>query len=168
MHDAPHARSFREPGAGLSSSVIPSMRAGDVFVSLPKRVSMARLLAFSGGALDSPSFPDRNLHTDQQLAEAAGHVAPISSGSHAEGLLLQLLVEVVGPRWFASGSLSVSFRGPVFEGDDLTSHALVADVQTTADGWTCKMDIWCENQRGDRPLVGSASVTDSNSVNLVQ
>ncbi len=142
--------------------MIRTLSTGAGFVSLPRRVTLARLLAFSGGPLDSPSFPDRNLHTDIELAAAAGHAAPISSGSHAEGFLLQLLVEILGHKWFTSGSLSVSFRGPVVEGDELTSHALVTDVRTTPDGWSCKMDVWCENQRGDRPLAGSVLISDSN------
>ena len=35
-------------------------------------LSLARVLAFSGGPLDEPGWPQRSLHTDLELARAAG------------------------------------------------------------------------------------------------
>lgn len=124
-----------------------------VRTGLPRKVSLARLQAFSGGAIGTPGWPTLNLHTDQARAEASGLAAPIASGMQAEGYMIALVLEEFGEEWFNGGSWSVKHVGMLSPGDvaipKLRRAAEGADPDT--------VDIRCECPDGRLIVFGSAS-----------
>ncbi|MCY1430230.1 MaoC like domain protein [compost metagenome] len=64
------------------------------------------------------------VHSDTRYAELSGFKAPI-----AHGLLTASLVTEVGGQigWLATG-MSFEFRRPVYAGDQITCHWLIADI----------------------------------------
>jgi len=55
-------------------------------------------------------------------------------------------------------AIDVSYRRPVQQGDHLKLLALVTDASEEAEGPRVKLDVYLENDRGERPLQGTAVV----------
>lgn len=123
----------------------------------PRRLTMARMLAFSGGPLDQPDWPARNLHTDAGKAKDAGLSAPIASGIQYEGHLIELLLSLFGESWFRRGRLHVKYPRPVLAGDVVQPKAVVRSKVRSGRGWAYELDVWCENQGSEKVLVGTAA-----------
>ena len=138
--------------AGLASAL-----PGTVFQGRPRTLSLARILAFSGGPLDQPGWPEKNLHTDEERARAAGLDQIIASGTQFQGILLALLVDLFGPAWHKSGILDVKITRSVKVGDRLQPKAKVQGRESGADGERVVLDVWCETDEGVTVLAGTAS-----------
>ena len=97
----------------IRPAAIRDSKVGDVLAGNALSLSLARVLAFSGGAFDEPGWPQRNLHTNLDKAREAGLDRIIASGTQSEGLLIALLLEVFGDDWHRTGKLEVRFMKPV-------------------------------------------------------
>jgi acyl dehydratase len=51
----------------------------------------------------------------------------------------------------------MAFIKPVYAGDRLTVHGVVKDKRPENDGTRVVVEVWCENQHGDKTAVGTAS-----------
>ena len=131
------------------------LRPGDHLTGSLKRLGRARIYANSAGLIGDPGFPRIGYHTDDSAGRAAGFSSMLVSGTMIEGYLLQLLVSTFDDRWFHGGKLDVRFLKPVYEDDEIRAHGLVRSV----DGTRVELEVWCENQRGEKVLVGTASAT---------
>ena len=90
-------------------------------------------------------------------ARALGLESAIVPGVMSLSLLSRLVTDWMG----ADGSLhvmDVSFRRPVQQGDRLKLHALVTDSSEEEGSPRVKLDVYIENERGERPLQGTAVV----------
>ena len=96
--------------------------------------------------------------TSQEGAEAVGMPKPIVPGVMSMCVLTRLVTDWMGPR----GTLryiDVDFRRPVQHGDQIRALALVTDADEEASGaGVVKLDVYLENERGERPLQGVAIV----------
>ena len=126
-----------------------------------RELSVARLLAFSGGPLATPGWPARNLHTDAAKAAEGGLTAPIASGVQCESDLIRLLIELFGDAWFAHGKMHVKYPRPVFAGAFVRACARVRARTALATGARVELDVWCET--GDKTVVisGTASCIEA-------
>ena len=93
--------------------------------------------------------------TDAERAKADGLPGPIVPGVMQLGLMNRVLRNFAGIHGTV-GNVDVSFRRSVIHGDNLKAHALVTD--TDEAGRTVKLDVFLENDRGERPLQGTADV----------
>lgn len=130
---------------------------GDVLPGRAVTLSLARVLAFSGGDFDSPGWPHRNLHTDDAKAKDAGLPAIIASGTQTEGLLLGLLVGLFGRSWHSTGRIEAKFTRPVLVGETIRPVARLVSRTPEAQGERILLDIWCSNQDDVEAMVGQAS-----------
>ena len=71
--------------------------------------------------------------------------------------LSQLITDWMGPLGFLS-RFDVYFRRVVEPGDCLECRALVTDAQVRDGAHLVLMDAYMENQKGERPLQGTAEV----------
>ena len=96
--------------------------------------------------------------TSQEGAEAVGMPKPIVPGVMSMCILTRLVTDWMG----AQGKLrfiDVDFRRPVQHGDNLRALGLVTDTEQEAGGaGVVKLDVYLENERGERPLQGVAIV----------
>ncbi len=122
-----------------------------------RQLTMARMLAFSGGALGSAEWPRKNLHTDAAKAADAGLPAPIASGIQCEGDIIRLLIELFGERWFRYGKLSVTHLRPVFAGTWVQARARVGTRKPGEAGDILELEVWCETPEKVSLTVGKAS-----------
>lgn len=97
---------------------------------------------------------EKNIHTDNEVARAAGLPAAIAAGVQFMSYILDMLQQAYGPQSVPGTVLDVRIKAPVFAGDTVTAGGRVA---TAANG-AVLLDVWCENQRGEQVISGTADV----------
>lgn len=132
-------------------------REGEEFALRPKRITMERLWTFSGGPFAQEGWPRKNLHTHQETALAQGLPKLATSGTQYQGYVLQLLLELFGDDWFYHGTMTAKFVAMVDAGETLTAKAAVRSREAIDNCVKFTLDVWCENQQGEKALVGSAT-----------
>jgi len=98
-----------------------------------------------------------NIHFDEAAAKATGLPGCIIQGYFKCGLLGRMLTD-----WLGEGGtlkkIGVSYRGMDFPGDTLTCCGKVTN-KYVKEGENCvELDIWTENQRGEKTAPGTAVV----------
>lgn len=73
--------------------------------------------------------------------------------------LSQMLTEHFGLDWVRGGQLSFTFVKPVFAGDTLTCRGRVKDRTVEGAKDNLLLEVWCENQHGEKVTVGEAALT---------
>lgn len=135
------------------------MEVGQEYRSDVIDAAFGRMLAFSGRDFDTPGWPAKNLHTDQQKAEEAGFPGPIASAIQAEAHAIRLLESVVGDAWFAGGVLNLKIVKPLFAGDTYVVRAVVRSKEERDKGTRYVFEIFAEKGNGEMAASGTAEVT---------
>jgi acyl dehydratase len=138
-------------------NIRPNMDEGQEFEGPLQRLSLERMLAFSGGPIATPDWPAKNLHTDFEKAKDAGLSAPIASGLQYEGHLLRLLLNLFGDAWPQRGKMRIKYPRPVMAGDVVQAKVRVKSKVECNAVVTFELDVWCEKQDKEKVLVGTAS-----------
>ena len=124
------------------------MKPGDQLPDLRKEpVTKVQLVKYAGAS------GDYNLiHTDDETARRIGLDGVIAHGMLSMGFLGEYAAGIGGPRKVRR--LKVRFAAMVRPGDELTCRGVVRSVE---DG-RAVLDLWAENQNGDRVTTGEAEV----------
>ena len=122
-----------------------------------RRLTLERVLAFSGGAFSQPHWPDQNLHTNLEKAREAGLPDIIVSATQFEGHMVDLLIELFGEAWFSEGAIETRVPKSLILNDTVQPKAVLREIQYDTDCRTFVLDVSCENQHGEQVLVGTAS-----------
>mgnify|MGYP001044243905 CR=1 FL=1 len=123
----------------------------------PKVLAEERVWAFSGGAFRDPQWPRKNIHTDLEFAKNCGSPTRAVSATQYMGHLAELMIGLFGEKWFKQGKMSLKFIAIVDVGDRLFSKAIVRSKEKEGGGIRFNLEVWCENQHGNKVAVGSAS-----------
>lgn len=137
----------------------PSILTGEVgqlYEGKPRKLTWARALALSGGPFDTPGWPEKNLHTDLEAANAAGLSTVVVSGTQWEGYLVGLLVEMFGTAWFHGGQIDIKIPRSVKIDETVQPKARLKAREQEGDRVRITLSVWCENQDGEQVLVGTA------------
>ena len=127
-------------------------QAGEMLAPLSKLVTLEKM-SRPLMALGNP------LHTDPAFAREMGFAGPIAVGLMSCAYLSELLTRAFGAAWLAGGNLSVTFVKPVLAGDTVTARGRVRDRTPRPDGGAdVTIELWCENQQGERTAVGEAAL----------
>jgi len=98
------------------------------------------------------------IHYDKDFAQSAGLPGVVVQGRLVLSFLCQLITDWIGEQ----GSLKKitgSYKGIMFPGEDLTCNGKVTK-KYVGDGEHCvECDIWVENPRAEKTVVGTAIVT---------
>lgn len=89
----------------------------------------------------------------QQMGFARGMVA----GGTTLAYMSEMLTSFFGETWFKTGKISVTFTRPVFENDKVTCRGVVKDKAAEHSGVRLVLDIWMENEGGEKVIIGTAS-----------
>jgi len=99
-----------------------------------------------------------SMHYDPDAARAAGLPGCVIQGTYKYGLLGKMVTD-----WAGTGGvlkkIGVRYVGMDFPGDTLTCRGRVTARYAAADGHHVELEVWTENQRGERNTLGTASVT---------
>jgi acyl dehydratase len=69
----------------------------------------------------------------------------------------QLMVKLVGTGFASGGTMSMAFIKPVYAGDRLTVHGVIKDKQSDNGVTRVVVEVWVENQHGEKTAVGHAT-----------
>ena len=122
-----------------------------------KTVTSLRTWLFSGGWPPHDGWPAKNIHTDLEFARSCGLEARNAAGAMMEGYVSELMIDMFGHGWFSSGSYKIKFIHTVDIGDMITPRARITARRADGNAMTFEVELWCENQNGDKVAVGSGS-----------
>jgi len=97
------------------------------------------------------------IHVDTEFAKKAGLGGTIAHGMLSLAYLSQMLMQFFGEGWVRGGHLAVSFIAPVRPGDQITARGIIVDKVKEGGRVRLVADVWCENQKGEKVIVGKAS-----------
>lgn len=69
----------------------------------------------------------------------------------------EMMTRLVGEGFVRGGTLSMAFIKPVYAGDRLTVRGVVKETRPEGGRTRVVVEVWCENQHGEKTAVGSAS-----------
>ena len=120
-------------------------------------VAVSHVVTMEDMALFEPEG-EKNIHTDDEVARAAGLPAAIAAGVQFMSYIFEMLYREYGFQTVPGPVLDLRIRAPVFAGDTVTARGRVADLQADSSGSRVSVDVWCENERGDYVIAGTAQV----------
>lgn len=122
---------------------------------LTKTITQIKINQFeSCGILDR-----QNIHNSPELAkQRLGTTYPIASGRMSVAFASESLRKFFGAEVFNhTGTVNLKFLRPVKEGDTITVGGTVNSRQEVDNGTLVTVDLYCENQNGDKTAIGQGT-----------
>ena len=132
--------------AELNNTTIPSVT---------KSITQVKINQFeSCGILER-----ENIHNSPELAQKRlGTSYTLASGRMSVAFASESLRKFFGPDVFNhTGTVNLKFLRPVKEGDTITVGGSVNSRQAVENGTMVIVDLFCENQHGDKPAIGQGT-----------
>lgn len=99
----------------------------------------------------------RGTRSDDEAARRAGLPHAVAQERYPIGYMSECALAFFGAGWVQGGRIDVNFIKPVYPGDFITVRGIVSDYRRVAGGTRITLDVWLENQRGERVTAGWAS-----------
>ncbi|HEY4163454.1 MAG TPA: MaoC family dehydratase [Dongiaceae bacterium] len=129
------------------------LKVGDSLAPTTREVTVEKMTEFESVVWDR----GLNSHNDPESAKRDGLSKPIASGQNQMAFLHELLERNFGDAWVYGGKISVRYIHPVYAGDHLTAHGAVKELTEESGKPRVVLDVWCENQKGEKTSAGTAS-----------
>jgi len=132
--------------AELNNTTIPSVT---------KSITQVKINQFeSCGILDR-----ENIHNSPELAQRRlGTTYTLASGRMSVAFASESLRKLFGADVFNhTGTVNLKFLRPVKEGDTITVGGSVNSRQEVENGTMVIVDLYCENQNGDKTAIGQGT-----------
>jgi acyl dehydratase len=127
-----------------------TIHIGQELPRLTKTISQRQIDAYSG-------VRPRSIHTDEAWAKQKGFRGTLAQGMMSTAYISELMMNLLGEGFVQGGEMAVAFIKPVYAGDRLTVGGVVKDKVREAEGTRIVVEVWCENQLGEKVTVGTAS-----------
>jgi acyl dehydratase len=127
---------------------------GQELPTLVKEISQRQIDTYSG-------VKPRSIHTDEAWARQKGFRTTLAQGMMSTAYVSEMMTKLLGAGFVKGGTMSVAFIKPVYAGDRLTVRGVVKEMRPENGGTRVVVDVWCENQHGEKTAAGSASGTMS-------
>ena len=118
--------------------------------SLQKEISQRRIDAYS-------VVRPKSIHTDPDWARQKGFRAPLAQAMMSTAYVSEMMTRFLGMGFVKGGTISMVFIKPVCAGDRLTVHGVVKEKRREGDATRVVVEVWCENEHGEKTAVGTAS-----------
>ncbi|MGA3085657.1 MAG: MaoC family dehydratase [Thermodesulfobacteriota bacterium] len=97
------------------------------------------------------------IHTED-YAQKHGMRGALVAGSTLLSYMLEMLYNIFGEKWLSHGKINISFiGGGALNGDQITVHGKTKSIDPQEAGNWVTLDVWMENQKGAKIMVGQAS-----------
>ncbi|MFS0737149.1 MaoC family dehydratase [Sphingomonas sp. 1P06PA] len=97
-------------------------------------------------------------HWDPVYAAETGLRAPIQTGEMSSAYLMEMCVNHFGAAMFTGARVVCKYIASVLAGEIITTHGIVRDKVSKGDGFRFIVDIWCDNEAGEKKTVGWVEV----------
>jgi acyl dehydratase len=134
----------------MSTTAAETIEVGQALPVLVKDITQRRIDAYSGVRV-------RSIHTDEAWARQRGFPTCLAQGMMSTAYVSEMMTRFLGAGFVRGGEMSVAFVKPVLAGDRLTVHGVVRDKRAEGAATRVVVEVWCENQRGEKTAVGTAS-----------
>jgi len=134
----------------MATRVETKTAVGQILPSLAKDVSQRRIDVYSG-------VKPRSIHSDEAWARQKGFRACLAQGMMSTAYVSQMMVNLLGPSFARGGTMSMAFIKPVYAGDRLSVHGIIKDKQPDNGATRVVVEVWVENQHGEKTAVGHAT-----------
>ena len=131
-------------------AVTETITVGQELPVLVKEMSQRRIDVYSG-------VRPRSIHTDEAWAKAKGFQTTLAQGMMSTAYVSEMMTRLLGAGFVKGGTMSVAFVKPVYAGDRLTVRGVVKEMRPEGAATRVVVDVWCENQHGEKTAVGHAS-----------
>ncbi|MBI2206817.1 MAG: MaoC family dehydratase [Candidatus Rokubacteria bacterium] len=132
------------------ATVIDAIAVGQELPSLVKEISQRQIDAYS-------VVRAKSIHTDEAWAKAKGFRTTLAQGMMSTAYVSEMMTKLCGAGFVKGGTISVAFIKPVYAGDRLTVRGIVKEKTAENGGTRVAVDVWCENQHGEKTAAGMAS-----------
>jgi|SRR5690242_4387876 acyl dehydratase len=134
----------------MSTLATPIAAPGTALPPLAKEITQRKIDVYSG-------VKPYSIHTDEAWARRKGFKAPLAQAMMSTAYVSELMTRFLGAGFVQGGRMSMVFIKPVYVGDRLTVHGVVKERRAEGDATRVEVEVWCENQDGDKTAVGTAS-----------
>lgn len=97
-------------------------------------------------------------HWDPTYARATGLKAPIQTGEMTSAYLAEMCVNHFGAAMFTGARMHCKYVNSTWADEVLTTHGVIRDKQPKGNGFRFVVDIWCDNEVGEKKTVGFVEV----------
>ena len=123
---------------------------GQELPRLVKHIPQRKIDAYSGVR---PNY----IHSDEAFARKKGFRAPLAQAMMSTAYVSELMTRFAGAGFVKGGKMAMTFIKPVLAGDTLTVRGVVKEAQPEGARTRVVVEVWCENQHGEKTAVGTAS-----------
>jgi len=134
----------------MATTTTATVSIGQELPRLVKDLPQRRIDAYSGVR---PNY----IHSDEAFARKRGFRAPLAQAMMSTAYVSELMTRFVGTGFVKGGTMSMTFTKPVFAGDRLTVHGVVKEQHPEHGRTRVVVEVWCENQDGDKTAIGTAT-----------
>ncbi len=132
------------------ASATVTITIGQALPDLVKEIPQRKIDAYSG-------VRPRSIHSDEAWARQKGFRAPLAQGMMSTAYVSEMMTQLLGAGFIKGGTMSMTFIKPVYAGDRLTVHGVVREMRPENGGARVVVEVWSENQNGEKTAVGTAS-----------
>ena len=97
-------------------------------------------------------------HWDPIYAAATGLKAPIQTGEMSSAYIAEMCVNHFGAQMFSGARMSCKYIASVLANEVITTHGTVREKIAKDDGFRIIVDVWCDNEEGEKKTVGFVEV----------
>jgi acyl dehydratase len=131
-------------------AIAEAVAVGRELPALVKELAQRRIDVYSG-------VRPRSIHTDEDWAHQKGFRTTLAQGMMSTAYVSEMMTRLLGAGFVKGGTMSMAFIKPVYAGDRLTVHGVVRETRPEGAGARVVVEVWCENQHGEKTAVGTAS-----------
>lgn len=98
-------------------------------------------------------------HWDPEYALSTGLSAPIQTGEMNSAYIAEMCVNHFGEHLFQNARVVCKYIASTLADEIITTHGIVTEKETVEEGCRIKVDVWCDNELGEKKTVGWVEVT---------
>jgi hypothetical protein len=97
-------------------------------------------------------------HWDPVYARETGLRAPIQTGEMSSAYIAEMCVNWFGMNVFRKARIVCKYVASTFANEVITTHGIVREKTPKGNGYRFKVDVWAENEAGEKKTVGFIEV----------
>ena len=136
------------PAEGLITADTP---VGHVLVGVKKKAAIQLM----GSRLWGRFNPN---HWDPVYAAQTGLAAPIQTGEMSSAYIAEMCVNHFGANVFRGARVVCKYIASTLANEVITTHGVVREKTPKGRGFRFKVDVWAENEAGEKKTVGWVEV----------